>query len=74
MKFTEDTRVKIPTILHLIRLGYRYLSLKEQVWDRGTNIFPEIFTAAIARINSGTEPDNIAACWKRSNFFSTTKT
>ncbi|MGT8950938.1 hypothetical protein ACVV39_18375 [Escherichia coli] len=39
MKFTEDTRVKIPVILHLIRLGYHYLSLKEQRWDKETNIF-----------------------------------
>ena len=38
MKFTEDTRVKIPVILHLIRLGYHYLSLKEQRWDKETNI------------------------------------
>lgn len=29
MKFNEDSRVKIPTILHLMRLGYEYLSLKE---------------------------------------------
>lgn len=28
MIFSEDSRVKIPCILHLIRLGYRYLSLK----------------------------------------------
>ncbi|CAI1787338.1 hypothetical protein [Serratia quinivorans] len=28
MKFTEDTRVKIAVLLHLIRLGYSYLSLK----------------------------------------------
>lgn len=46
MKFTEDTRVKIPVILHLIRLGYSYLSLKTQTWDKETNIFPEIFTSA----------------------------
>ncbi|MDA8512130.1 hypothetical protein [Citrobacter sp. Igbk 14] len=46
MKFTEDTRVKIPVILHLIRLGYSYLSLKTQAWDKETNIFPEIFTSA----------------------------
>ncbi|MCZ5768767.1 hypothetical protein O5340_02070 [Escherichia coli] len=39
MKFTEDTRVKIPVILHLIRLGYYYLSLKEQRWDKEANIF-----------------------------------
>ena len=40
MKFTEDTRVKIPSILHLVRLGYHYLSLKDQQWDLETNIFP----------------------------------
>ena len=27
-KFNEDSRVKIPAILHLMRLGYKYLSLK----------------------------------------------
>lgn len=30
MKFNEDTRVKIPTALRPIRLGYDYLSLKAQ--------------------------------------------
>lgn len=39
MKFNEDSRIKIPTILHLISLGYKYLSLKNQVWDESTNIF-----------------------------------
>lgn len=51
MKFTEDTRVKIPTILHFIRLGYDYLSLKGQTWDKETNIFPELFYKAISTIN-----------------------
>jgi len=51
MKFTEDTRVKIPTILHLVRLGYDYLSLKDQQWDTDTNIFPALFSQAIATIN-----------------------
>lgn len=51
MVFSEDSRVKIPCILHLARLGYRYLSLKNAVWDEETNIFPELFRAAIARIN-----------------------
>lgn len=40
MIFSEDSRVKIPCILHLVRLGYRYLSLKNAVWDEETNIFP----------------------------------
>ncbi len=51
MKFNEDSRVKIPTILHLMKLGYEYLSLKSQKWDLETNIFPELFQASIARIN-----------------------
>lgn len=51
MKFNEDSRVKIPTILHLIRLGYQYLSLKNQVWDESTNIFTDIFKENLLRLN-----------------------
>lgn len=43
MTFNEDTRVKIPSILHLTRLGYQYLSKDGAVWDESTNIFAEIF-------------------------------
>lgn len=49
--FNEDTRVKIPAILHLTQLGYKYLSLKEAVWDVETNIFINIFKSSISRIN-----------------------
>jgi len=59
MKFTEDSRVKIPTILHLTRLGYKYLSLKDAVWDEDTNIFTDIFKQSIAKINDGIEADDI---------------
>ena len=52
MSFNENTRVKIPALLHLHRLGYQYLSLKETEWDIETNIFTDIFTKAIIRINS----------------------
>ena len=31
--FNEDARVKISCILHLVRLGYRYLSLKDACWE-----------------------------------------
>jgi type I restriction enzyme R subunit len=53
MKFNEDSRVKIPTILHLMRLGYNYLSLKDPrvTWDESTNIFTDIFLQSIKRIN-----------------------
>ncbi|HHL33750.1 MAG TPA: type I restriction endonuclease subunit R, partial [Desulfobulbaceae bacterium] len=58
MIFNEDSRVKIPCILHLVRLGYRYLSLKEALWDKETNIFPELFKKAIARINPDSDADD----------------
>lgn len=53
MKFNEDSRVKIPTILHLMRLGYKYLSLKDPsvTWDESTNIFNDIFHQSIKKIN-----------------------
>lgn len=43
MKFNEDSRVKIPTILHLMRIGYDYLSLANHTWDESINIFNDIF-------------------------------
>ena len=59
MVFSEDSRVKIPCILHLVRLGYSYLSLKNAVWDEETNIFPDLFRSAIARINPDIDADDI---------------
>ncbi|HYW58509.1 MAG TPA: type I restriction endonuclease [Polaromonas sp.] len=59
MVFSEDSRVKIPAILHLVRLGYRYLSLKNSAWDGETNIFPVLFQEAIARFNSGIDEGDI---------------
>lgn len=60
MKFNEDSRVKIPSILHLIRLGYTYLSLKDQEWDESTNIFRRIFDESISRINSELDHSDIS--------------
>lgn len=55
MKFNEDTRVKIPAILHCMRLGYEYISLKNQNYNisESTNIFTEIFLSSIQKINPG---------------------
>jgi type I restriction enzyme, R subunit len=63
MKFTEDTRVKIPVILHLVRLGYQYLSLKEQRWDLESNLFPDLFKSAISKINSGVADADVDRMW-----------
>lgn len=51
MAHNEDTRVKIPALCHLTRLGYRYLSLKDLTWDRDTNIATEVFFKALAQLN-----------------------
>lgn len=59
MVISEDLRVKIPCILHLVCLGYRYLSLQETVWDNDTNIFPALFDEAIARINPELSSDEV---------------
>lgn len=53
MIFNEDSRVKIPSILHLTRLGYKYLSLKDTIKDDSTNIFTDIFKGSLIKINKG---------------------
>jgi len=60
MAFNEDSRVKLPSVLHLHRLGYEYLSLKKAVWDDTTNIFADIFKKSITEINPLIEEDDIA--------------
>lgn len=54
-RFNEDSRVKIPTILHLCRMGYNYVSLKNADWDKRANFFPAIFRDSLIRINEGIE-------------------
>lgn len=64
MKHNEDSRVKIPAILHLTRLGYRYQSLKNISWDESTNIFTEVFKSSIKRINSGISDNEVTSLFK----------
>ncbi len=52
MSFNEDSRVKIPAILHLMRLGYQYISLKNQNRVEENNIFSSIFLPKIAQLNN----------------------
>lgn len=59
MAFNEDSRVKIPAILHLRKLGYEYLSLANAKWDEGTNIFTDIFEESILRINPEIDKDDL---------------
>lgn len=55
MAFNENTRVKIPAILHLCRLGYKYISLSNVERDESTNIFRDIFAESILRINGNSD-------------------
>ena len=59
MAFNENTRVKIPAILQLCRLGYSYVSLSKAKWDITTNIFTTIFNESIKRINPDIEEGDI---------------
>ena len=54
MEYSENTRVKIPALVHLTRLGYKYLSLKEekQFIHENTNIFRNVFNNSINKINN----------------------
>ena len=58
MPHNENSRVKIPALVHFTRLGYTYLSLKKytgsDLIDEDTNIFVDLLCSAINRIN-GTE-------------------
>lgn len=51
MKHNEDTRVKIPLVIHLLRLGYVYLSLKDEEIDVRNNIFKKTFKESLEKIN-----------------------
>ena len=51
----EDSRVKIPALVHFTRLGYTYMSIKDKKrnvdYDGDTNIFYSQFLSAVNRIN-----------------------
>ena len=57
MKFNEDSRVKIPAILHLMRLDYQYIPQSKQDRNSENNIFPNIFIPKIATLNNITEEE-----------------
>lgn len=49
--FNEDTRVKIPATIQLLRLGYDYQSLKDADIDFQTKIFKNRLKPALEKIN-----------------------
>ncbi|MDI9311695.1 MAG: DEAD/DEAH box helicase family protein [Limnohabitans sp.] len=51
MIFNEDSRVKIPALLHLMQLGYTYIPKNQQDREESANIFKSIFLESIGNIN-----------------------
>lgn len=55
-KFTEATRVQLPAVVHLTRLGYNYLGkitedMAGDIYDPDTNILLKVFRAQFAKLN-----------------------
>ena len=65
MAHNEDTRVKVPAILHLNRLGYEYLSLKTANWNTETNIFTDVFFDSIKNINNEVDEDDLKKLYEK---------
>lgn len=59
MAFNEDSRVKIPAILHLIRLGFSYIPQSAQIRREDTNIFESIFSESILKLNPHLDESDI---------------
>ena len=63
--FCEDSRVKFPTLMHLMRMGFKYISLKglktkyveapKTEFDPLTNILTDYFTDAYCTLNPNSE-------------------
>lgn len=59
MTFNEDSRVKIPALIHLSKLGYEFLPLGSFKKDPTTNIAEDIFENALQRINPNHSKDEL---------------
>ena len=59
MAFNENSRVKIPALLHLMKLGYQYIPISQQNRREDTNIFEDIFVESLMRINSDVSQEEI---------------
>lgn len=52
MLHNEDSRVKVPALIHFLRLGYVYQTKKTVNIDTRNNIFVDVFRESINRINN----------------------
>lgn len=57
--FNEDTRVKLPALMHLTRLGYTYRSLRDVKVDPATNIDVDTFSRKLKDFNKNLTDNQI---------------
>ncbi|WP_257615082.1 type I restriction endonuclease [Helicobacter pylori] len=71
MPHNEITRVQVPSLMHLAKLGYDFINSKENKpnLDTDTNILIESFTQAFERLNrTKNAQDSLAEMKKRLNY------
>ncbi|MFP6117309.1 type I restriction endonuclease [Helicobacter pylori] len=70
MPYNEITRVQIPALMHLAKLGYNFISQKNKPnLDTATNILTDSFTQAFERSNpTKNAKDSLAEIKKRLNY------
>ncbi len=70
MPYNEITRVQIPALMHLAKLGYDFISQKNKLnLDTATNILTDSFTQAFERLNpTKNAQDVLAEIKKRLNY------
>ncbi|GAA9014362.1 hypothetical protein BTM294_05520 [Helicobacter pylori] len=72
MPYNEITRVQVPALMHLAKLGYNFISQKNKPkLDTATNILTDSFTQAFERLNPNptkNAKDVLAEMKKRLNY------
>ncbi len=70
MPYNEITRVQVPALMHLAKLGYNFISQKDKPnLDTATNILTDSFTQAFERSNpTKNAKDSLAEIKKRLNY------
>ncbi len=70
MPYNEITRVQIPALMHLAKLGYNFISQKDKPnLDTATNILIDSFTQAFERLNpTKNAQDSLTEMKKRLNY------
>ena len=65
--FSEATRVQMPAMVHLTRIGYSYFGklsedMNGTVYDGDTNILLQVFEEQFKKLNPGHEDEYLHSC------------